>query len=470
MQLVGPNKYRISKQGKMRVEGVVYLNRVLFEQFKESEALKQLADAASLPGVVGPVIGMPDIHAGFGLPIGGVMASDAEEGIISAGAVGMDINCGVRLLMTRIPADDLRSKDLLQLIRHIEERVPSGVGRKTRHPDLRERVEEVLQGGAPAVIDRGYGRKEDLGTIEENGSVGGADPDKLSREARNRSDQLSTIGGGNHFIEIGRVDEIYDVKTARAFGLAKGCLSVLIHTGSRGLGHQICTDYTKLMARAATKYGIELPSNGLACVPIDSREGRDYYAAMACAVNFAFANRQVITHDIRLAFGDMFACDSDSLGLNIVYDVCHNIAKFENLDGCSLLVHRKGAVRALPPGHPLLPERFTATGNPVLVPGSMGTASYVIVATERARETFYSVNHGAGRVMSRTAARKNFSVGQLRESLGEVILSARDQRKLLDESPAAYKDVHEVVETLVEIGLTRKVARLVPLAVIKGED
>lgn len=465
----GRNRYRLPRRGLMRAEATVFASPEVLEQSVEGEALKQLADAACLPGVIG-VVGMPDLHAGFGLPIGGVMAVSMEEGVVSAGAVGMDINCGVRLLSTSIPAAEVDKRLLRRLMQAIEERVPTGVGKKSKHVELRRiGLEEITTRGASQVLAMGFGRPEDLEAIEEKGCFTGADLGVVSPEARARADQLSTIGGGNHFIEIGVVDEVYEDAPWKEFGLVRGTLSVLVHTGSRGFGHQICTDYSRIMVEAAERYGLTLPSKGLASAPIRSREGGDYLAAMACAANFAFANRQMITHDVRDAFGEVFAADPRTLGLDVVYDVAHNIAKQEVHGGRQALVHRKGATRALPPGHPANPGMYLATGHPAIVPGSMGTSSYVLVGTPFAHETFFSVNHGAGRVMSRSAARRSISPEEFRRSMGEVLYNSRDARRLLDEAPAAYKDIREVVETLAGVGITKKVARLVPLAVIKGE-
>lgn len=473
MELVreGLNKYRLKGSGQMRVDGFVYVNDYLLPLVRKDKSLRQLANAASLPGVVGQVCGMPDIHEGFGLPIGGVMATSAG-GVISAGAVGMDINCGVRLLRTNVPAGELDVRFLRRLIDRIEEYVPTGVGKKGRHKAITEEIfEEVAHAGPLGIIERGYGTEADLSVTEEEGCLSGADLGAVSPEAYKRGAvQLGTLGGGNHFIELQVVEEVYDREVAESFGLGRGLLAVMVHTGSRGFGHQICNDYSKSLLPAAVKYGIELPDRGLACAPVDSREGRDYYAAMSCAVNYAFANRQLITHDLRRAFGDVFGGGWEKLGLELVYDVAHNIAKWEEHGGQKVLVHRKGATRALPPGHPGNPPAYRRTGHPVLVPGSMGTASYVLVGTEKAAETFYSANHGAGRTLSRTAAAKEITKEQFESSMGRVIYNSRNYRDLLDEAPGAYKDIDQVVETLAAIGLTRKVVRLRPLAVIKGKD
>ncbi len=471
LELYGKNCYRIARQGKMNADVLVYLNLELFKNFKEDQSLQQLIDAASLKGVINPIIGMPDIHSGYGLPIGGVMAMDAVKGLVSAGAVGMDINCGVRLLHTNIAAKELKAADLKKLIRAIEERVPSGVGRKSRHTEeIRKHFDYLLIKGVPHLISMGIGRQEDPDTIEDGGCMAGADIDTLSKKAVDRGLQLSTIGGGNHFIEIGILDKIYEPELAVNFGLREGNLTVLIHTGSRGFGHQICTDFSADMKKYARYYNLDIPSAGLASVPIESDQGQKYLGAMTCAVNFAFCNRQWITDDVRKAFSSVFGGSDYDYGLDIVYDVAHNTARFENIKGKKMLIHRKGATRALPAGHPDNPKKFIKTGHPVLIPGSMGTSSYIIRAEPGVEAIYNSVNHGAGRVMSRTSAKKEISVEALKKRLGKVIVSGSNYKAYLDESPQAYKNIDQVVETFTEIGLSRKVARLSPLAVIKGEE
>ncbi|MFZ5643562.1 MAG: RtcB family protein [Bacillota bacterium] len=471
LQKESQHKYRLKQTGNMKVDGIVYASDALVPLIKKDKSLQQLMNAACLPGVSGQVCGMPDIHEGFGLPIGGVMAT-VKEGVISAGAVGMDINCGVRLLSTEILAAELEVPFLRKLLQRIEDYIPTGVGKKGRHENITGDIfEDITLKGAPALVGRGFGWPEDIENTEEKGCLQGADLGPVSREAYRRgSAQLGTLGGGNHFIELQEVEKIYDRETANVFGLRPGQLVVMIHTGSRGFGHQICTDYSKGLLPAAKKYGIEIPDRGLACAPSDSKEGRDYYAAMACAVNFAFSNRQLIASDIRRAFGDLFECRPEKLGLKTVYDVAHNIAKWEVHRGKRILVHRKGATRALPPGHRDNPPKYLSTGHPALIPGSMGTASYIVVGTERSSESFYSVNHGAGRVLSRTAASREISKDRFEASMGKVIYNSRNYKELLDEAPDAYKDIDEVVETLASIGMTRKIARMRPLAVIKGKD
>ncbi len=464
------NCYKIPRSGNMKVDALIFINDFLFNTFLESEAIKQLADSASLPGVYKYVVGMPDIHSGFGLPIGGVMAMDAEKGLISAGAVGMDINCGVRLLRTNLKVKDLKEKHLKGMMKEISSRVPTGIGKTSKHQSaIKKHFKQVVEKGVPALTPLGFVREEDPMYIEEGGGFHGANLEKVSKKALERGNQLSTIGGGNHFIELGRVAEIYDEETAFLFGLVKGNLSILIHTGSRGFGHQICTDYSRVMEGAAKKYNLDLPSKGLASVPLNSQEGRDYYSAMAAAVNFAFANRQMITFDVRKALSSYFNCNDKELDLGIVYDVAHNIAKLERFEGKNLLIHRKGATRALPPGHPNNPQAYISTGHPVLIPGSMGTSSFVVVAEPPVESTFYSINHGAGRVMSRRSAKKQITVEDFQEQVKHVLYFGDRDKDLLDEAPRAYKDIDAVINTMVELGMIRKVARLFPLAVVKGE-
>ncbi|WP_258360933.1 RtcB family protein [Moorella sulfitireducens] len=469
LQLVAKNCY-IYRAGDGPVAIHVYLSEKLRASFTENEALEQLYNASLLPGVVGPVIGMPDIHTGYGLPIGGVMAVDYEQGVVSAGAVGMDINCGVRLLTTRIPAAGVDSNMIGRLLATIARLVPAGVGCASRDKELRRvNLEAVAAGGAGFFIREGFGRREDGERIEDGGCLPGAGVAAASKEARERADQLATIGGGNHFVEIGEVAAVLEKDLAGGFGLQKDHLYVLIHTGSRGLGHQICTDYSNRMWANAERNGSRAPVKGLACAPIASKDGQDYLRAMALAANYAFANRQLITHFVREAFVEVFKKPEKELGLDLLYDVAHNIAKKEKHGTRWLLVHRKGATRALPAGHRDNPGCYLATGHPAIIPGSMGTASYVVVGTEAITKTFCSVNHGAGRVMSRKRARQEFSREDVLDQLGGVVVIARDVKFLKDEAPLAYKDIDEVVATLAEAGLTLPVARLRPLGVLKGE-
>lgn len=469
LQPAGQNRYRLPKMGEMQVEAMIYLDEVLLQESLDEASVRQLHDAACLPGMYRAVLGMPDIHSGYGLPIGGVMAADAERGVVSAGAVGMDINCGVRLLSTNITAQAMTRARLERLLAAITRRVPTGIGTAT--PDRTWRggiVQEVFTKGSRAVLEQGYGRPQDVEHTEENGCLNFANPDALSKAMLRRAVQLGTLGGGNHFLEVQRVEEIFSPELAETLGLTLGNIVFMIHTGSRGFGHQICTEFSAQMAKEAPRHGIDLPNKGLAALPIDSPGGQAYLGAMACAVNYAFANRQIITHAVREAFAEVFDQSDTSLGLDVVYDVAHNIAKFEEHEERSLLVHRKGSTRALPPGHAHNPAVYKDTGHPALLPGSMGTSSYVVVGRPPVVETFCSVNHGAGRVMSRGAARRCISEQAFQQSMGGVITNAANYRQIIDEAPLAYKDIDRVVNVLADIGMVAKVARMVPLAVVKG--
>ena len=464
------NRFLLPQQGNMRVEGRVFLSDSLYSDLVGDNSLVQLAQAAELPGAFRHVVGLPDMHSGFGLPIGGVLATDADQGVVSAGAVGMDINCGVRLLITDIVARDIGEKHWQPLMSAVERRVPCGVGKKTPYTEFGSgSVQDVLLQGARAIVKAGYGCERDLEHTEEGGVLSGADPAALPHGALKRLNQLSTLGGGNHFLEFCVVERVLEPELASAFGLDHGKLAVLIHSGSRGLGHQVCTDFSQVMIQAAPRFGIKLPSKGLAAVPIESPEGKAYLAAMACAVNYAFANRQLMAHGVRQALAETLGERVEVLGIRQVYDVAHNIAKIETHFNKRVLVHRKGATRALPPGHGQNPSAYMSTGHPALIPGSMGTGSYVVTGTELLSETFFSVNHGAGRVMSRTEARKNISVGDMEKSLDGVRVHGNKLQALRDEAPAAYKDIDEVTGVLADLGMTRLVVRLKPLAVIKGE-
>ena len=460
----------------MRVPGRVYADEALIAQIRQDQSLVQVANVATLPGIVARSIAMPDIHWGYGFPIGGVAAMDPDTGVVSPGGVGYDINCGVRLLSTHLGEDEIRPQ-LEPLTERLFRSVPSGVGVRGRTRLSTAELEDVLRHGAAWAVARGWGCEKDLRRIEAGGTIPGADPDRVSDHAKSRGrDQLGTLGSGNHFLEIQRVDEIYDEGAARAFGLRHtGQITILIHCGSRGLGHQVCDDYLAESGRALTKYGITLPDRQLACVPLASSEGRAYFGAMAAAANFAFANRQVITQQIRETFEAVLGQSADRLGIEIVYDVAHNVAKMEDhtVDGrlVRVCVHRKGATRGFPTGHPEVPEEYRAVGHPVLVPGDMGRYSFVLVGTDVAmRETFGSTPHGAGRARSRGDARRLLKGVDVVETLARrgIILRAASRELAAEEASEAYKDVAEVVRASDGAGLTRRVARLRPLAVVKG--
>jgi len=473
LKKIGENRYLIPKSYKsgMRIEGLIYANDDLIGQIEKDQTLDQVANVATLPGLVGRSLAMPDAHQGYGFCIGGVAAADMETGVVSAGGVGFDINCGVRLLTTPFSESQLRPK-LEPLVHQIFRDVPSGTGRSGLVNLTKSELDKVLQHGAQWAAENGYGFEDDLQHIEEYGTIPNADPGLVSHRAKERGkDQVGTLGSGNHFIEIQVVTEIFDEEIAKAFGLQKDQIVVLIHTGSRGLGHQVCTDYLEVMQEAMRKYQIQVVDRQLACVPVKSKEGRDYLNAMAAAANFAFANRQLITHWTRQAFQRIMG-NGD---LKIVYDVCHNIAKVEEhkLNGGrkKVLVHRKGATRAFPKGHPDLPRTYQEVGQPVLIPGSMGTCSYVLVGTEQAmEETFGSSCHGAGRAKSRHAAKKEISAEQLIKDLKEkgIFVRGASRSGLTEENPNAYKDVSQVVEVVHQAGIAKKVAKLVPIGVMKG--
>ncbi len=462
-------------RGDMRVPARLFGDAELFDVAFQDRTVEQLVNTATLPGLVKYAMAMPDFHQGYGFPIGGVAAMRRDTGVISPGGVGYDINCGVRLLGTHLERKQV-APYLRDLTAALYRACPSGVGGKGRERISGRELDELLTQGAKWALKRGLARPEDLAHTEEGGCLPGADPSKVSARAKERGRlQVGSLGAGNHFIEVDVVDEIYDPQAAETFGLWQGQVMVQIHCGSRGFGHQVCDDYVKGLQPVVLKYGIQLPDRELVCAPIDSPEGRDYYGAMACAVNYAFVNRQVLVMGVREAFEQVLAGQVKDFDVFQVYGVAHNIAKFEEheVDGrrMKLCVHRKGATRAFPPGHPDVPEDYRDVGQPVLVPGSMGTASYVLAGTQKAMElTFGSACHGAGRVMSRRKARKRVQGSQLRKELETqgIVIRAGSMKGLAEEAPAAYKDVSRVVDVVHGVGLARKVARLRPLAVIKG--
>lgn len=468
-------KWRIPKSYKtgMRVDGIVYTSEELLKEASSEQALEQVANVAFLPGIQGASYAMPDIHWGYGFPIGGVAAMDAETGVVSPGGVGYDVSCGVRLLKTNMLVSEV--KDYLEpLVHELGRNIPKGVGSRgkirTNHKDM----EELLATGVKWAIKNGYGWREDLDFIEEGGSMAGADPAKVSQRAYERGfQQPGTLGAGNHFVEVQEVVEIYDERVAEVFGLYKGQLVVMIHSGSRGLGHQVCTDYIKVMEKVGC--GIELPDRQLACAPINSDAGRAYLAGMSAAVNYALTNRHCLAHLTRQSFETIFKKSAESMGMQILYDVSHNTAKFEehevNGKKMRLCVHRKGATRAFPPGHPDVPEAYREVGQPVIIPGDMGRASYVLVGMEQGeREAFASTCHGAGRVMSRAKAKKVEPGWEVKRDLEQkgITVVAGSINLLSEEAPYAYKDVSQVVEICHQAGLSKKVAKVRPLGVVKG--
>ena len=459
----------------MRVPGRVFASDALLPHMREDNALQQVANVATLPGIVGRSLAMPDIHWGYGFPIGGVAAFDANDGVLSPGGVGFDINCGVRLLRTDLSEADVRPH-LAQLVDVLFDKVPSGVGEAARIRLSKGQVKDVFQEGAAWAIGQGFGWERDLAHMEHGGRMPGADADQVSQKAISRgAPQVGSLGGGNHFLEVQVVDEIFDQEAARAYGLRPGQVCVMIHCGSRGAGHQICTDHLERMEKAADRYKVDLVDRQLAATPVTSREAEDYYGAMCAAANFAWTNRQLITHWVRESFSQVMRRDAEAMNMDLVYDVCHNIAKLEEhrVDGQrrKVYVHRKGATRAFGADNADVPQDYRAIGQPVLVPGDMGTASYVLAGTSGAEdETFGSCCHGAGRVLSRTAAAKAWKGKDILRGLAErgIIVKAASERVAAEEAPEAYKRVSDVVDTCHGAGIGRLVARMRPIGCVKG--
>ena len=460
----------------MRVPGLIYTSQEMLESMREEQTPEQVANVAFLPGIVKFSFAMPDIHWGYGFPIGGVAAMRVKDGVISPGGVGYDINCGVRLLRTNLNEAEVRLK-IKQLVNELFANVPSGLGSEGKIKVSQKEMKELMIEGAHWAVKHGFGSKEDLDATEENGCIKGADPSKISDRAIKRGmPQTGTLGSGNHFLEVQVVKEIFEPEIASVMGInAIGQILVLIHTGSRGFGHQVCTDHLRVMEEAASKYGIKLPDRQLACAPIESKDGKDYLAAMACAANYAWCNRQCIVHWVRESFSKIFNKSLDELGMGQVYDVAHNIAKIEEhmVEGqkLNLCVHRKGATRAFPPGHKDIPQRYKEIGQPVLIPGDMGRCSFIAVGTQQAMaESFGSTCHGAGRAMSRHAAKRILRGKDVAQDLERRGITVRTGSipSLAEEASQAYKDVAEVIEVCHQAGISRKVVMATPLGVIKG--
>lgn len=469
--------WEIPKQGGMKVPGRVYISRRMIEEFLQNdESIKQVVNVAHLPGIRKYSLAMPDIHWGYGFPIGGVAATDLEEGVISPGGVGYDINCGVRLVRTNLTFREME-KRLEELITRLFKNVPTGVGSSGAIRKLSPKeIKQVLQKGAGWAVENGLGDAEDLKFTEENGCLPQADPDAVSKRAIERGqNQAGTLGSGNHFVEVDIVDEVYDEPTAHVLGLFNGQMALIIHTGSRGLGYQVCDDYLKVLVKAIPRYGISLPDRQLACAPLQSREGKDYLGAMAAAANFAWNNRQTIMALVKKSLTETLNISESDLGFRLIYDVCHNIAKIEEHDISGqtrqVCVHRKGATRAFPAHNDKIPQAYRTIGQPVLVPGDMGRYSFVAVGTDLAmKETFGSTCHGAGRLQSRTKTKK---MGKGKDLISElkkrgVVIQAKGMRTVAEEMPYGYKDVADVVDVMHNAGISRKVARLRPIGVIKG--
>jgi tRNA-splicing ligase RtcB len=461
----------------MRVPGMVFANQALLEKMQTDRTLWQCTNVAHLPGIYKYAVTLPDGHEGYGFPIGGVAATDYDEGVISPGGVGYDINCGVRLLTTNLTEKDVRPK-LSQLTDAIFDNVPSGLGSRRKDFSVSAGdLDRLVVEGVQWLIDRGLGWAEDAEHCEERGCMKHAEPGKVSATAKKRGlTQIGTLGSGNHFLEIQKVDKILDRRRAKTFGIEhEGQVTMMIHCGSRGYGHQVCSDYLRVMEHAVQKYGINLPDRELACAPGSSNEAKDYYQAMACAVNYAFSNRQAIMHWVRQSFQQVYRQDAEKFGLKLAYDVAHNIAKVEThqVDGGrkKVWVHRKGATRAFPAGNAEVPADYRAEGQPVLIPGSMGTSSWVLVGSEKAMElTFGSTAHGAGRMMSRSAAKRKWWGGDVKAGLEKrgIVVRAASTVVLAEEADLAYKNVDVVAEVSDQVGIATKVARLVPIAVVKG--
>ena len=460
-----------SARPDMRVPARVFADRELLEAIQADRSLEQLQNVATLPGVREAALAMPDVHQGYGFPVGGVAATEPPDGVISPGGVGYDINCGVRLLALPITEAELGERRTA-LVHEISRLVPAGMGRRGRLSMHAAELDHVLTEGAAAMVERhGIGTVDDLDRTESGGRLPGADPAGLSERARKRgAGQLGTMGAGNHFIEVQSVERILERAAAQAFGLREGQVTVLIHSGSRGLGHQVCTDYVRRMDAALSRYGIALPDRQLACAPLSSPEGEAYSAAMSCAANFAWANRQTMAHRVREAIAVAIG-DQQADRTRQVYDVAHNVAKLETHGGRTLCVHRKGATRALPAGSAEIPAAYREVGQPVFIPGSMGTASFVLAGRPASLErSFGSCCHGAGRRMSRTGARREITGAELRRQLEArgIVVRCPSQRGLAEEAPFAYKNVDRVVSVVERVGLAAPVARLVPLGVVKG--
>ena len=469
------HRWLIPRSGSMRVPGVVFSNKDLVKKLHRDQSLIQVANVAALPGIVKYSLAMPDIHWGYGFPIGGVAAFRLEDGIVSPGGVGYDINCGCRLMTTLLDADEIRPQ-IKKMVSALFQNIPSGVGSKGSLRLSRADEAEISVHGSAWAVKQGFGKAEDLEKTEDHGTMKGADPQVLSERALHRGlDQMGTLGSGNHFLEIQCVDRIFDFQRARDFGLSEGRITVMIHSGSRGFGHQICDDFLKEMIKGPSKDHLHLPDRQLACAPIQSDLGRRYLSAMACAANYAWANRQVLMHLTRETMMKTLSISPRELGMELLFDVCHNIAKKErhrvDKQEVLLCVHRKGATRSLPPGHPGLPESYRHAGQPVLIPGDMGTFSFVLAGAPGAMEnSFGSSCHGAGRILSRSQAVKKSKGRAIHRELEDrgIFVQSKGIRTLREEIPEAYKDISQVVEVVHEAGLAKMVARLRPLGVIKG--
>jgi len=478
LEKIDDYRWRIPRSYKagMRVPGIIYADEKLLKDIRHDKAAEQVANVAYLPGIVNASLAMPDIHWGYGFPIGGVAATDIENGgVVSPGGVGFDINCGIRLLKTNFQYDEVKDK-IKDLVYVLFSDVPSGIGSKGDIRVSAKEEKEILIKGSGWAVEEGYGTEDDLECTEENGAIQGADPSCVSDRAYERGKaQSGTLGSGNHFLEVQVIDQLYDRDICDEFELTLGQVTVMIHSGSRGFGYQICDDYVKSMIHCLQKYNINVPDKQLACAPVNSPEAKQYLAAMRCAANYAWNNRQCLMHLTRKAFEKVFAMPWQKMGMYLIYDVAHNIAKIEKyvIDGKekSLCVHRKGATRAFGPNHPALPERYKKTGQPVIIPGDMGRNSYLLVGTQKAtEETFGSTCHGAGRVKSRAAATRSVNLDMLLKQLESkgIMVKASGRGTIVEEAPEAYKDVNEVVNVVHNVGISKRVCRMRPVGVVKG--
>jgi len=467
-------RWEVPQTGGMRVRGLIYASEKLLKE-SGAEGVEQVINVAHLPGIVKYALAMPDMHWGYGFPIGGVAAFDLDTGVVSPGGVGYDINCGCRLMLTALTLADIENR-LSQLVVDLFRDIPSGVGSTGEMRLSIEEEKKVLKKGARWAVEQGFGTAEDLEATEDGGVMDFADPERVSQKALERGrEQLGTLGSGNHFLEIEVVEQIFDTSVARAFGIEEGQIAIMIHSGSRGLGYQICDDYLATLIKHMNKIGLSVPDRQLACAFIKSPEGQDYLAAMACAANFAWANRQMLMHFTKESLCRSLGISPRTLGMRLLYDVCHNIAKIERFPvgdkELPLCVHRKGATRAFPPGHPQVPNRYRSVGQPVLIPGDMGTGSYVLVGTNRAfEESFGSTCHGAGRVLSRAQATKKSKGRSIEKEMAErgILVMAAGKGTLREEMPEAYKNLDAVVEVVHQAGISQKVARLRTVGCIKG--
>ena len=478
LEKINENIYRIPVTYKpgMRVPGIIYSDETMLPILLKDKAIEQVANVATLPGIEKHSLAMPDIHWGYGFSIGGVAATNiAKNGVVSPGGVGFDINCGVRLLKTNLFHDEVKGK-LENLVNLLYRTVPSGVGSTGQIKVKGKEARKLLTKGAAWAVEKGCGTKSDLECTEETGQMKFADPDTVSDKAYERGkSQAGTLGSGNHFLEVQTIDKIFDQEAAKQLNIEKGQITIMIHTGSRGFGHQVCSDYIKVMLSALNKYKISVPDKQLACAPVNSPEGQRYLGAMNCAANYAWANRQIIMHLTREVFERVFGQGWQKLGMNLIYDVSHNMAKIENhiIDGktTKLCVHRKGATRAFNPGHPEIPQRYSSMGQPVIIPGDMGTHSYLLAGTQQAMEnTFGSTCHGAGRVKSRSEAKRTLDSNQIIKELKTkgIIIRAASRGTIVEEAPQAYKNVNKVVDIVHNSGISRRICRMKPLCVVKG--